>query len=430
MDIDEGADELYGMQDKFMGFNELAGGFIGLGGAGSDAMDGIAGSTNAGSSTFHGSDPFSVQAKSFSWSIRDLIDNILPLFLEKALASLSPELVWKFHAEIASMFERAGEAGFARQSLSLCERSIPDSLLWKVWLHGARIELAFGNEKVARRLLMQALQGVPRKMQAQVLLDGAHFEEILGHRDRANYVLEKAIDETQNDWKVMLELVLLHLRSGELDAAVDAAKRALAIHPSTGRLWSVLIQLEHLRNYNDPLLTVPFAVFREALHEVPKSGEVWCEGARLAIHVGHLVEARKFLDFSLHFTPQYGDSVCRLQLFPSSLANPLSLLQLIEYLRLDLLAAAESGNVDQMGDLSIQSKLYRICAHAEPDYGPVWAYCKQSPLENGLESILFRNAKQILLSLPLDTKMDISTHLAELDFSQLSLAERRRILFG
>jgi la-related protein 1 len=59
-------------------------------------------------------------------------------------------------------------------------------------------------------------------------------------------------------------------------------------------------------------------VFQEALNEVPKSGEVWCEGARLAIHRGDLQQARKFLDFSLHFTPQYGDS-------------------LIEYLRLEML---------------------------------------------------------------------------------------------
>jgi hypothetical protein len=97
---------------------------------------------------------------------------------------------------------------------------------------------------------------------------------------------------------------------------------------------------------------------------------------------------------------------------------------------LDLLAAAESGNMDLSSDLSIQTKLYRICAHAEPDYGPVWAFCKQSPLENGLESILFRNAKQILLSLSLDRKLDISTYLAELDFTQLSMSERRRVLFG
>jgi tetratricopeptide (TPR) repeat protein len=307
MDIDDG-DEMLGIQDKFMGFTELEGGVIGLG-AGSDYMDGIAGSTAAGSSTFHGTDPFSPTASSFSWSMRDLIENILPSFCEKALANLSPELVWKFHAEMASLYERASEVGLARKSLSLCERSIPDPLLWKVWSHGARIELAFNNEKVARRLLMQAFQGVPKKMQSQVLLDWAHFEEILGNRDRARYILDKAIFETQNDWKVMLELVLLELRSGRIDSAIEAAKSALAIHPSTGRLWSVLIQLEHLRNYNDPILAAPFAVFKEALQEVPKSGEVWCEGARLAIHAGRLEEARKFLDFSLHFTPQYGDSV-------------------------------------------------------------------------------------------------------------------------
>lgn len=254
-------------------------------------------------------DLFSPKAKSYSWTLMELVENILPLFMEKALANLSPELVWKFHAETASLFERSGEVIRARHALALCERSIPDTLGWKVWLHGAKIELSFGNETVTRRLLMEALQGVPKKMQAQVLVEWAHVEEVLERRDTARYILENAIVETQNDWKVMLELVLLELRSGNLEAAIEAAKRALVIHPSTGRLWSVLIQLEHLRNYNDPTLATPFAVFREALQEVPKSGEVWCEGARLAIHVGRLDEARKFLDFSLHFTPQYGDSV-------------------------------------------------------------------------------------------------------------------------
>lgn len=50
----------------------------------------------------------------------------------------------------------------------------------------------------------------------------------------------------------------------------------------------------------------------QALKEVPKSGEVWCEGAR--IHLNPLSKAfdldtaGKYLGFAVQFTPQYGDS--------------------------------------------------------------------------------------------------------------------------
>ena len=51
-------------------------------------------------------------------------------------------------------------------------------------------------------------------------------------------------------------------------------------------------------------------VFREALKEVPKSGEVWCEGARICMNPlsskFDLERARQFLDFAIRFTPQYG----------------------------------------------------------------------------------------------------------------------------
>jgi la-related protein 1 len=165
-------------------------------------------------------------------------------------------------------------------------------------------------------------------------------------------------------------------------------------------------------------------VFQEALNEVPKSGEVWCEGARLAIHRGDLQQARKFLDFSLHFTPQYGDS-------------------LIEYLRLEMLEGTkniEDSKLFQVCDLyaaflfSFSHRLTaclrmgQICAAAEPDYGPVWAYCKQHPLDSGVHN-LFVNAARILRDLDFHN-MDISMWIATRDFNALSFAERRKIAFA
>ena len=62
-------------------------------------------------------------------------------------------------------------------------------------------------------------------------------------------------------------------------------------------------------------------IFRLALQRAPKSGEVWCEGARLHLNPlsrhFHLATAKEYLDYALRFTPQYGDSfieLLRLQL--------------------------------------------------------------------------------------------------------------------
>lgn len=51
---------------------------------------------------------------------------------------------------------------------------------------------------------------------------------------------------------------------------------------------------------------------RLALAEVPKSGEVWCEAARMHLNplsrTFDLNIAERCLDFAVEFTPQYGDS--------------------------------------------------------------------------------------------------------------------------
>lgn len=45
---------------------------------------------------------------------------------------------------------------------------------------------------------------------------------------------------------------------------------------------------------------------------MPKSGEVWCEGARIHLNplskAFDLETAGKYLGFAVQFTPQYGDS--------------------------------------------------------------------------------------------------------------------------
>ena len=93
---------------------------------------------------------------------------------------------------------------------------------------------------------------------------------------------------------------LLEIRSNNLPNAITEAKEALKIHSGTGRLWAILIQL---KQYETPEKQI--SVFKRALNEVPKSGEVWCEGARIALQLGNFTSARVKVDlisfkYSLH----------------------------------------------------------------------------------------------------------------------------------
>lgn len=221
---------------------------------------------------------------------------------------------------------------------------------------------------IARKLFARAYAEVPEKSKAHVLLECARLEEYASPQDPsvARYILNRACHETRSEWKVFLEAVMLELRACNWKGAAECAVSALEIHSGTGRLWAIVVQLRQRRSawceslvqetigyYQraglPPLeVMAPFAVpatatdppasppagvteapladetrawdsswaqqatLRLALNEVPKSGEVWCEGARMHLNplswVFDLVLAQRYIDFAIQFTPQYGDS--------------------------------------------------------------------------------------------------------------------------
>ncbi len=151
--------------------------------------------------------------------------------------------------------------------------------------------------------------------------------------------------------QVFLESVHLEMRAGRRRAAISLAQKALKTHTGTGRLWAILIRLTTSDNEK-------LRMFQRAYREVPKSGEVWCEGARMCLNplspLFDLSKARQCLQFAVRFTPQYGDSF-------------------IELLRLELL---EKG----LENTDIEA-LERLCVNSEPNYGVMWFMCKQHPLD-------------------------------------------------
>lgn len=291
---------------------------------------------------------------------------------QKAIRSISRELVWKIHFEQAQIEERAMEIvalgrhlatgkslGVCRHELSSAARkcytqslmTCPTNLRWKVYLAGARLEMVAEQISTAHFLLRQAKLEVPDKSKYHVYLECSRLEEFLGNVHSARKILLLARKEIKNEWKLYLEAVLVEARAGNLIGAIYLADKALSVDSGSGRLWALLVQLVHRsewrnrylsnhENYKkeqigDDLDTIDIAppsnykipskytILCRALCVVPKSGEVWCEGARtllnpLSLKYFDLGKAQKYLSFSIQFTPQYGDSF-------------------IEYIRLEML---------------------------------------------------------------------------------------------
>ena len=238
--------------------------------------------------------------------------------IERSVNIVPKELKWKLYFECAQMEERFGNLEATREAYVKSVTHCPKHLLWKVWLAGARTELRLADNGIvaARKLIQRSISEVPEKKRAQVFLgkilfvevnllfsiEWSRIEEFHGNVDDARSVLSRARKEAKHEWKIFLESVLLELRSNNLSNAMKQAEDALKIHAGTGRLWSLLIQM----NQQDE--SEQMRLFKLALQEVPKSGEVWCEGARIFLINRDYVKAEKFLEFAIHFTPQYGDS--------------------------------------------------------------------------------------------------------------------------
>jgi len=285
----------------------------------------------------------------------------LPETLQMASDCLLKDLKWKVFFEMAQIHERSRQFDKARTAYQTATEYCPANLEWKIWFGAARTELIAGDYKAARELIEKSLSMVPAKMCPAVLLEKARLEEYAGDVDSARRILADAKVTARHEWKVFLETVLLEIRAGDLDAARERVKEALEVHAGTGRLWAVHVQLACGKTLEEQM-----TLFQQALKEVPKSGEVWCEGARLYMKQGNYAEARRCLANAAQFTPQYGDSF-------------------IEYLRNELL---------EKGEFSAECPLEQQCINAEPNYGPMWLFCKGDSLESPHQ--VLRNARKIL----------------------------------
>eukprot|EP00537_Pseudo-nitzschia_pungens_P003226 CAMPEP_0172359386 /NCGR_PEP_ID=MMETSP1060-20121228/3587_1 /TAXON_ID=37318 /ORGANISM="Pseudo-nitzschia pungens, Strain cf. cingulata" /LENGTH=1732 /DNA_ID=CAMNT_0013081015 /DNA_START=151 /DNA_END=5349 /DNA_ORIENTATION=+ len=382
--------------------------------------------------------------------------------IDRATLSISKELIWKVHLEAAQMLERSSTENLtsstdptflqvmemSRKRFALTIVSCPPNLRWKVWLAAGRMEVAAGNSDIARRLFLRAHRVVPDKGRAVALLECARLEEFVGDVELASAILCRSRNVGGSDWKVWLESVMLAIRNGNYPKAIALSQKALQQHSGTGRLWASLIQLRHLADAEE----AQFESLALALNAVPKSGEVWCEGARIHLNpfsrTFDLQRASRHLYFATKFTPQYGDGfleTLRL-LILDQLLVPIStqiweeskgqiekeededwkkslskyifeiLLELNEIR--NLVGDGKSGVQDSESrhlllskssvDLVIErlhsgssldfidiSKLELRCANADPNYGPLWFHCRSGPTETA-RNVLARAVNFIL----------------------------------
>lgn len=283
---------------------------------------------------------------------------LLRKIYSRSVNVISKELVWKVYFEQAQMEDRLSNLDNARCLLVKAVEHSPPNLRWRIWLQGSRLELKYPKRSREARLLLQsAVNDVPYKLRSVLLVERARVEEFYGNISQARTLLQRGRIEVSHDWKVFLESILLEVRCGEVDVAIKLADAAVKLHSGTGRLWAILIHLlgsthDHYRQ---------FKYFQLALSEVPKSGEVWCEGARMALNpvsiFFNLKAASRYLNFALKFTPQYGDTF-------------------VEFLRLEMLAS---------GPDDIPSNLALKCVNADPNYGAMWFRCKQNDFMTPIE---------------------------------------------
>jgi tetratricopeptide (TPR) repeat protein len=368
--------------------------------------------------------------------------------IDRATDSISKELIWKVHLEAAQMLERASVEhldestdptfdsimAVCRQRFAMTIVTCPPNLRWKVWLASGRMEVAAGKSDVARSLFLRAHKAVPDKGRAVALLECARLEEFVGDTKLASAILCKSRTVSGSDWKVWLESVLLEIHEGNYTRAIELAQLALQTHSGTGRLWASLVQLRHFDGGEE----AQFNSLKQALNAVPKSGEVWCEGARIHLnpfsHTFDVDRARRHLSFATKFTPQYGDGfleTLRLELLDQFLVPLATKIwdstrkrfpvnvdsnkdDLIKYVfkisraifalsRMDQadesrnkrLPEAAAGIIDKdlaaeirkrfdpktrNGMLDIDKLLLR-CANADPNYGLLWFHCRVGPTD-------------------------------------------------
>lgn len=279
---------------------------------------------------------------------------------------LSKELLWRFYLDVSIYLDNRNVYELSKHFLKKSLVASPDNLRWKVWIYAARMELKNGNSQKALKILKVCENDVPNKHKPLVLVELSLFFELLGQTQNAKKTMNEAWEKSGKDWKFCLDKIAQEMRNDEWESAKQIVLKAISVNPSTGRLWASLIQIMHATDSG-----LQMNAFITAIQEVPKSGEVWCEGGRIRLNplssFFDLNKAEEYLSYAIQFTPQYGDSF-------------------IEMIKVLLL----KREIHRLKDLKLS------CINADPNYGTLWFYCKAHPLDGPRE--VWKRAKGMVVN--------------------------------
>ncbi|EMD43309.1 Hypothetical protein EHI5A_052780 [Entamoeba histolytica KU27] len=295
----------------------------------------------------------------------------LQKIVNKHIGSLSADVQWKVYLEVALTACDYGWDDMAIEQFEICLKSSPLNTIWKSYVLMAR---HFMNKDINKSLkyLKEAQQLVGEKQVGIVLMEKAHIEEVI--KDENNAV-KKAYEiiEVIDDWKYSIEAIMILVRCNKVKQGYDICKSVVGQFPSTGRVWGLFVMLSQIEGIQKQEKSLELA-----LRNAPKSGEVWCEGARMAMKQGNFYLSLLFLKYAQLFTPQYGDIY-------------------IEFLKLVILTK----------QWSMLKNIILSCVHSEPNYGLLWTFYKEeetSPikiLKNAFKNLRKSYQQNIFIN-PLD----------------------------
>ena len=119
--------------------------------------------------------------------------------------------------------------------------------------------------------------------------------------------------------------------------------------------------------------------FRLALRYVAKSGEVWCEGARIFLDPACSYfdprSARVALNFAAFFTPQYGDIFIEVTVMTRCYAQGIRLHMIVSDTFLLCHTLHPLQLVPLLSALPSLPLFIRNASLSNPNYGPLWNRC-------------------------------------------------------
>ncbi|KAL4471552.1 hypothetical protein ABPG74_008445 [Tetrahymena malaccensis] len=306
--------------------------------------------------------------------------SVLDKFIRQANASLPKEIIWKIYLEIAQICEKKNAIHLAKQYLMMSIRNAHESMRWKPLIQVAKIELLLGNKENANKVIQKTLEACSDKQKPYLIIEAAKCAEIAGDVNSALSQMESLKSHMKSEWKIYMEYISMLIRNKKHKEASQVIKESLYTHTLAGRLWGELIQLEHIKATNNDLNSA-FEFFLVALEEVPKSGEVWCEGARLCMNpFGNkydLMKAKQFLEYAIFFTPQYGDSFIEALRLYTILGERDQIKQLKNVISYQLNFIYQR--------IYYQQKYQQKTIISQPNYGHLWYYMKETTRDTSID---------------------------------------------